>query len=120
MIKGKRGGPWGGREAGLLADSEPGDWVQGPSSALTWVTLAKGLFLSGPLFPHLSNGNQNKAQGRSHCGSARCLCEDVDLTIPGLSQWVKDPVLLPAAEEVEDAARIQCCHGGSIGRQLQV
>ena len=42
-----------GRGAGLPADAHPGHWVQSPSYALTWVTFAQGLYLSGPLFPHL-------------------------------------------------------------------
>ena len=31
--------------------------------------------------------------------------------IPGLAQWVKDPVLPRAAVQVADLARIQRCHG---------
>lgn len=52
-LAGQRRGPWGQRGAGLLADTEPGDWVHSPSDALTRMTLATGLYLSGPLLPHL-------------------------------------------------------------------
>ena len=40
--------------------------------------------------------------------------------IPGLAQWVKDPALLQAAVQVEDAAWIQHCGGCGVGRQLQL
>ena len=40
--------------------------------------------------------------------------------VPGLSQWVKDPMLPQAAAEVADAAQIQCCRGCGIGLQLQL
>ena len=38
--------------------------------------------------------------------------------ISGLTQWVKDPVLLQAVAQVTDVARIWCCHGCSVGLQL--
>ena len=36
--------------------------------------------------------------------------------IPGLAQWVKDPVLLQAAAQVTDVALIQCCCGCGVGQ----
>ena len=45
--------------------------------------------------------------------------EDADL-IPGLTQWVKNLTLLQAAEQVADGARIWCCCGCGVGRQLQL
>ena len=39
-------------------------------------------------------------------------------SIPGLTQWVKDPVLPRAAVQVTDAAQIPCCCGYGIGWQL--
>lgn len=39
-----------------------------------------------------------------------CLCENEEL-IPGLAQWMKDPVLPEAVLEVADASQIRCCHG---------
>ena len=56
-----------------------------------------------------------------HCGSVvmnpASINEDVGL-IPGLTQWVKDPVLLQAVVQVADVARIWCCCGCGIGQQL--
>ena len=43
----------------------------------------------------------------------RGICQGAGL-IPGLAQWVKDPVLLQAEAQVMDVAQIQCCHG-SVG-----
>ena len=43
--------------------------------------------------------------------------EDVG-RIPGLSQWVKDLVLLQTVVEVTDAAQIQCCHGCCVGSNV--
>ena len=45
--------------------------------------------------------------------------EDAGL-IPGLTQWVKDLVLLQAAVQVADAAWILCCSGCGIGWQLKI
>ena len=41
-------------------------------------------------------------------------------SIPGLTQWVKDPALLQAAVQVADAAWILHCCGCGVGRQLQL
>ena len=46
-------GARGHRRAELPADSKPGEWIQRPSYALTWMTLAKGMCLSGLLFAQL-------------------------------------------------------------------
>ena len=43
-----------------------------------------------------------------------CLCEDAG-SIPGLTQCVKDLVLLQAAPEFADVTWIRCCHGCGIG-----
>ena len=40
--------------------------------------------------------------------------------ILGLTQWVKDPVLLRAVMQVADEAQIQHCCGCGVGQQLQL
>ena len=45
--------------------------------------------------------------------------DDVD-SIPGLDQWVKDLVLLQAATQVTDVARIWRCCGCGCSQQLQL
>ena len=52
-----------------------------------------------------------RAQQRVH--------EDVSL-IPGLDQWVKDPMLPQAAAWLADIARILHCCGCGVGQQLQL
>ena len=41
-------------------------------------------------------------------------------SIPGLSQWVKDPALLQAAVQITDVARIWRGCGCGIGQELQL
>ena len=43
--------------------------------------------------------------------------DDVSL-IPGLTQWVKDPVLLGAVVQVAEVAPILHCWGCDVGQQL--
>ena len=39
-------------------------------------------------------------------------------SIPGLTQWVKDPALPCAVVKVEDAAQIPRCCGSGVGQRL--
>ena len=41
-------------------------------------------------------------------------------SIPGLAQWVKDPVLLWGVVQVTDMAWTPCCCGCGTGQQLQL
>ena len=41
-------------------------------------------------------------------------------SIPGLDLWVKDPGLLRAVVQVENAAGIPSCYGCGVGQQLQL
>ena len=43
----------------------------------------------------------------------------VEGLIPGLAQWVKDPGVAGSCG-VADVARIPCCCGSGVGRQLQL
>ena len=45
---------------------------------------------------------------------------EVEGSIPGLAQWVKDPSLLRAVVRVADTARIPPCCGSDIGQWLQL
>ena len=45
--------------------------------------------------------------------------EDTGL-IPGLPQWVKDPVIAVSCGEVADGAQMWCCCGCGVGLQLQL
>ena len=41
-------------------------------------------------------------------------------SIPGLTQWVQDPVPPQAVVQVADVTGIPCCCGCGVGRQLQL
>ena len=41
-------------------------------------------------------------------------------SIPGLTQWVKELLLLQDVVQVTDAARILCCCGCGVGQQLKL
>ena len=47
------------------------------------------------------------------------VCEDLG-SIPGLTQWVKDLVLLQAKVWVADGAQIWRCHGCGVDQQQQL
>ena len=61
--------------------------------------------------------------GSSHCGSAvttRLVYMRHGLTIPGLTQWVKDLLLPWAVVQVADMASMPCICGCGAGWQLQL
>ena len=67
---------------------------------------------------HMSKG---QSSGSSHRGTAEMNLSSIHgvvCSIPGLAQWIKDPVLPGAMVYIADVARIPCCCGCGVGRHL--
>ena len=88
----------------------------------------KGLKKLKLQLPYRHTTSEYLAKENEHAGSSRCGTVETNPTrnhevggsIPGLTQWVRDPVLPRAVMQVIDAAQILCLCGCDIGQQLQL